>query len=164
MRLKNNSEVCSRRDPSNTNIKKIRRPLLCILSGENTNTTKEFSLVVFFYWKRFYERLPPGGSWRRRRLRESAIQRKLRKLKVTRAPSVTLRVPPSSRRKAYVRAVSLLIVGSGICPIMRGIHALCLPRTRASGKQKMNIKVSAFCQDKFTTVCYNDITNIQLNV
>ena len=38
------------------------------------------------------------------------------------------------------------------------------PGRRASGKQNMNIKVSVFCQDKFTTVCYNDITNLQLNV
>ena len=42
--------------------------------------------------------------------------------KVTRAPSVTLRVPPSSRRKAYMRAVPLLLVGSGIRPILRGGH------------------------------------------
>ena len=45
---------------------KRRYRLLCILSGENTNTTKDFSLVVFFCWQRFYERLPPGGSWRRK--------------------------------------------------------------------------------------------------
>ena len=36
----------------------------------------------------------------------------------------------TSRRKAYVRAISLLIVGSGICPIWRGVtctlYILCL--------------------------------------
>ena len=37
-------------------------PCLCILSGESTNTTKDFSLVVFFVLERTYERLPPGGS------------------------------------------------------------------------------------------------------
>ena len=76
--------------------------------------------MVFFNLWDYTKRLPPGGSWRRRRLRESAIQRNLRKLKITRAPSVTLRVPPSSRRTAFVRAVSLLIVGSGFCPILSG--------------------------------------------
>ena len=34
---------------------------LCIFSGENTNTTNEISLVVFFVLERTYERLPPGG-------------------------------------------------------------------------------------------------------
>jgi len=33
--------------------------LLCIFSGENTNTTKEFSLVVFFYQQWFSK----GSLW-----------------------------------------------------------------------------------------------------
>ena len=47
------------------------------------------------------KRLPPGGSSRRSRVRESALYENFHKLKVTRAPSVTLCVPPSSRRKAF---------------------------------------------------------------
>ena len=47
------------------------------------------------------QRLPLGGSWRRRRLRENALHEGFHKPKVTQAPSVTLRVPPSSRRKAF---------------------------------------------------------------
>ena len=47
-------------------------------------------------------RLPPGGSWRRRRLRENALHEGFHKPKVAQAPSVTLRVPPSSRRKAFL--------------------------------------------------------------
>ena len=39
-------------------------------------------------------RLPPGGSWRRRRLRENALHEGFHKPKVAQAPSVTLRVPP----------------------------------------------------------------------
>ena len=46
------------------------------------------------------QRLPPGGSSRRSRVRESALRYNQYKSKVARAPSVTLRVPPSSRRKA----------------------------------------------------------------
>ena len=46
------------------------------------------------------QRLPPGGSSRRSRVRESALRYNQSKSKVARAPSVTLRVPPSSRRKA----------------------------------------------------------------
>ncbi len=46
---------------------------LCILGGENTNTTKDFSLVVFWSMGT-YERLPPGGSSRRSRVRESALK------------------------------------------------------------------------------------------
>ena len=37
----------------------------CNFSGENTNTTKEIFLVVFLSLGT-YERLPPGGSWRRK--------------------------------------------------------------------------------------------------
>ena len=49
-----------------------------------------------------YQRLPPGGSSRRSRVRESALQYNQYKSKVARAPSVTLRAPPSSRRKAML--------------------------------------------------------------
>ena len=35
---------------------------LCNFSGETTNTTKEISLVVFFCWQRFYERLHSGAD------------------------------------------------------------------------------------------------------
>lgn len=64
------------------------------------------------------QRLPPGGSSRRSRVRESALRYNQYKSKVARAPSVTLRseppklisfasgnpcrVPPSSRRKAIL--------------------------------------------------------------
>ena len=64
------------------------------------------------------QRLPPGGSSRRSRVRESALRYNQYKSKVARAPSVTLRseppklisfasgnpcrVPPSSRRKAML--------------------------------------------------------------
>ena len=48
------------------------------------------------------QRLPPGGSSRRSRVRESALPESQSNLKVTQAPSVTLRVPPSSRRKAML--------------------------------------------------------------
>ena len=66
--------------------------------------------------------------------------------KVARAPSVTLRVPPSSRRKAYVRAVSLLIVGSGFClivgsgfcPIVRGYPRAMLAPDASVGKAEYN--------------------------
>ena len=40
------------------------------------------------------QRLPPGGSSRRSRVRESALRYNQYKSKVARAPSVTLRVPP----------------------------------------------------------------------
>ena len=124
--------------------------------------------MVFFYWKRFYERLPPGGSWRRRRLRESTIQRKLRKLKVTRAPSVTLRVSPSSRRKAYVRAVSLRIVGSGIRPIWRGgrPRAMLAPDTSVGKVEKQLYQgVLDMLNNKLiivflSNICYNIITPV----
>ena len=48
------------------------------------------------------QRLLPGGSSRRSRVRESALRYNQYKSKVARAPSVTLRVPPSSRRKAIL--------------------------------------------------------------
>ena len=63
------------------------------------------------------QRLPPGGSSRRSRVRESALRYNQYKSKVARAPSVTLRseppklisfasgnpcrVPPPSRREAF---------------------------------------------------------------
>ena len=55
------------------------------------------------------QRLPPGGSSRRSRVRESALRYNQYKSKVARAPSVTLRVPPSSRRKAMLPPDSTLI-------------------------------------------------------
>ena len=67
-------------------------PLLCIFSGENTNPTKDFSLVGFLSLGT-YERLPPGGSWRRRRLRESALLWGQSKFQGTQAPSTAIAVP-----------------------------------------------------------------------
>jgi hypothetical protein len=54
-----------RTSPKYPPVQKTAEPLLCNFSGENTNTTKEFSLVVFLSLGT-YERLPPGGSWRRK--------------------------------------------------------------------------------------------------
>ena len=84
-------------------LSKQKNTAICYASlAEKTRTPpRNYSLVVFFYRDELFERLPPRGSCRRRRLRESALPKSSCKTKVPRAPSVTLRVPPSSRRKAF---------------------------------------------------------------
>ena len=46
---------------------------LCILSGENINTTKDFSLVVFFWRWELTQGSLREGAGAVRRLRESAL-------------------------------------------------------------------------------------------
>ena len=64
MRKRRIMQDCGKK--SKAKIKNKSAPLrLCNFSGENTNTAKEISLVVFLSLGS-YERLPPGGSWRRK--------------------------------------------------------------------------------------------------
>ena len=94
------------------------------------------------------QRLPPGGSSRRSRARESALRYNQYKSKVARAPSVTLRseppklisfasgnpyrVPPSSQRKAILspdstpkRCNTLYLAGQGVRKKDREREILC---------------------------------------
>ena len=71
--------------------------------------------------------LPLGGGWRRSRVGESAKEKPIGcdeasgQYKVPQAPSVTLRMPPSSRRKAY-----------GSRPFTGDIY--CIPKTTRSSR------------------------------
>ena len=55
-------------------------------------------------------RLPPGGSWRRRRLRENALHEGFHKSKVAQAPSTANAVPLPLRGRLFV---SLIITQIG---------------------------------------------------
>ena len=121
-------------------MKKGTRYRPCNFSGEITNTTKEFSLVVFSVGNSL-RKAPSGRELPTKSGEGERVAIKQVQDKVARAPSVTLRVPPSSRRKAYVRAVSLLIVGSGFCPICVWIstrYACPGRKRRESGKYNTN--------------------------
>ena len=86
---------------------------LCNFSGETTNTTKEFSLVVFFSVMA-YQSLPcvKGGGLRSKT--EGLLKAKNYSKTIPQSPSVTA---PFTQGSLWY-APPLRIVGSGFCPIM----------------------------------------------
>ena len=114
---------------------------LCIISGENANTTKEVSLVVFLCrWKLAKGSLWEGAGfcvakdWGRARYNEVSTNLKSRRL------LPPLRGPPSSRGR-LLRSISLRIVGSGFCPIVRGHPRAMLAPDASVGKAEIQPKV-----------------------
>ena len=91
---------------------------LCILSGENTNTTKEISLVVFFVGRSLLK--APSG----RELAPKATEGEcviMRSIYISSHAGsfhhFVVPLPPGGR---LLRVIPLRIVGSGFCPIVCG--------------------------------------------